>query len=96
MSYCDLFGPDAKVDKLTDQPTGNRVRVSSHVDRAAARDAHALDDIVRVKLLVRKSIQVRKIIKELLPPVAVGSFDEVFHEGDVLLATLKVPIATQQ
>jgi hypothetical protein len=96
MSHRDLFGTDAKVDELVDQPTGNRVCVGSHVDRAAARNSHALDDVVSVKRLVRQSIQVRKIIKELLPPVVVGSFDEVFHEGDVLLAALKVPAVTQQ
>ena len=49
MSHRDLLGPDAQVNELADQPTGNRVRVGSHVDRAAARDSHTLDDVVRVE-----------------------------------------------
>lgn len=96
MSHRDLFGPDAKVDELIDQPAGNRVRVGSHADRAAAGNSHALDDVVRVERLVRKSIQVREIIKKLLPPVVVGSLDELFHEGDVLFTAVEISTATQQ
>ena len=46
MSHSDLFSTDAKVDELIDQPAGNRVRVGSHTDRAAAGNSHALDDVV--------------------------------------------------
>lgn len=96
VSHRDLFSSDAKVDELIDQPTGNRVRVGAHVDRAAAGNSHALDDVVRVKRLVRQSIQVRKIIKELLPPIVVDSFDEIFHEGDVLFTAVETPTPTQK
>ena len=63
MSHRDLFGPDAKVDELADQSTGNRVRVGSYVDRAAARDSHALDDVVCVEPFIGQSIQMSQIIK---------------------------------
>ena len=62
MSRRDLFGTDAKVDELPDQSTGNRVRVGSHGDRAAARDSHTLDDVVRVEPFIRQSIQMSQII----------------------------------
>lgn len=96
MSHRDLFGADAKVDELTDQPTGDRVRVGSHADRAAAGNSHALDDVICVERLIRQSIQVRELIKVLLPPIIVSSFDEIFHEGNVLFTTFEIPTATQQ
>ena len=96
MSHRDLFGPDAKVDELADQSTGNRVRVGSYVDRAAARDSHALDDVVCVEPFIGQSIQMSQIIKEVLPPVVIGTFHQVFHEGHVFFAAVKTSTATQQ
>jgi hypothetical protein len=96
MSRCDLFGTDAKVDELPDQPTGNRVRVGSHGDRAAARDSHTLDDVVRVEPFIRQSIQMSQIIKEVLPSVVIGPLHQVFHEGNVFFAAVKTSTATQQ
>ena len=96
MSHRDLFGPGAQVHELADQPTGNRIRVGSHVDRAAARDPHALDDVVRVEPFVRQPIQMSQIIKEVLPPVVIGPLHQVFHEGHVFFAAVKTPTATQQ
>jgi len=96
MSHRDLFGPDAKVDELADQPTGNRVRVGSHVDRAAARDSHALDDVVCVEPFIRQSIQMSQIIQEVLPPVVIGPLHQVFREGHVFFAAVKTSTPTQQ
>jgi hypothetical protein len=96
MSHRDLFGPDAQVNELADQPTGNRVRVGSHGDRAAARDSHALDDVVRVEPFIGQSIQMSQVIQEVLPPVAIGPFHQVFHEGHVFFAAVKTSTATQQ
>ena len=96
MSHRDLFGPGAQVHELADQPTGNRIRVGSHVDRAAARDPHALDDVVRVEPFVRQPIQMSQIIKEVLPPVVIGPLHQVFHEGHVFFAAVKTSTATQQ
>jgi len=95
MSHRDLFGPDAKVHELADQPTGNRVRVGSYVDCAAARDSHTFDNVVRVEPFVRKLLQMREIIKELLPPVVIGPLHQVFHERNVLFAAVEAPTATE-
>jgi len=96
MSHRDLFGPDAKVHELADQPTGDRVRIGSHVDRAAARDSHTFDDVVRVELFIGQSIQMSHIIKEVLPPVIVRALHQVFHEVNVFFTAVKTPTATQQ
>ena len=95
MSDGDLFGTDPKIDELTNQPTRHRIGIGAHMNRAAATDAHTLDDVVSVKPLVRQAFQMSKIIKELFPAVIVGSFDQLFHEGEVLFATFKVPAAAQ-
>ncbi|MFT5095852.1 MAG: hypothetical protein ACI93T_004711, partial [Porticoccaceae bacterium] len=96
MSHRDLFGRDAKVHELANQPTGNRVRVGSHVDRAAARDSHTLDDVVRVEPFIGQSIQMSQIIQEVLPPVVIGPLHQVFHEGHVFFTAVKTPTPTQQ
>tara|TARA_Y100000385_G_C13052534_1_gene620465 strand:- start:301 stop:660 length:360 start_codon:yes stop_codon:yes gene_type:complete len=96
MSHRDLFGSDAKVNLTADQPTGNRVRVGPHVDRAAARDSHALDDVICVEPFIGQSIQMSQIIKVVLPPVVIGPFHQVFHEINVFFAAVKTPTATQQ
>jgi|GEM_PF-1749245 len=96
MCHRDLFGLDAKVDELADQPAGNRVRVGAHVDRAAARDTHALDDVVCVEPFIGQSIQMSQIIKEVLPPVVIGPLHQVFHERNVFLAAVEAPTAAQQ
>jgi hypothetical protein len=96
MSHRDLFRPDAKIDELSDQPTGDRVRVGSHGDRAAATDSHALDDVVCVEPFIRQSIQMREIIKEPPPPVVIGPLHQVFHERNVFSAAVEAPTATQQ
>ena len=63
MSHRDLFGPDAKVDVLADQTTGNRIRIRSHVDRAAGTDPHIFHAAVGVEPIIRQSIQMSDVIK---------------------------------
>jgi len=96
MSHGDLFRFDAKIDKLTDQPTGNGIRVGSNEYGAALTDSHALDDVVGVEPFIRQSVQVREILKEFLLPILIGSFHQAFHESDVLFTTGKITAAAQQ
>ena len=93
--YSNLFGTDAKVDALTDQPTRYRIRVGTHLDCAAAPDASVLDDVVGVEHCVGQSLQMSKVIKKLLSTIGVGSFDQIFHEGDISFSSFKVATAAQ-
>ena len=96
MSHRDLFRTDAKIDELTDQPTRHRVRIGARVDRAAATDAEALDNVVGVEPVVRQSIQMSQVVQKLLSPIVVGSFDQLLDEGDVGISSFKVATAAQQ
>jgi hypothetical protein len=93
MSHRDLFGTDPQVDLLTDQSTGNRIGIGPHVNRAAARDAHAFDDVVGVEPFVRQPVQTCEILQKRLPPVVIGTPHQVFHEVNVLFATFKTATA---
>jgi hypothetical protein len=95
MHHRDRFGSDAKVHFAADQPARNRVRVGPHVDRAAARNTHALDDVVGVKPLVWQPVQMSNIFKKLLPTVVVGALHKFFDERNVLVAAGKITTATQ-
>lgn len=95
MSHRNLFSTDAKIDELTNQATRYRIGVGAHVDRAAATDANALDDVVRVEHCVGQSLQMSKVIKKLPATILVGSFDQIFHEGDIRFASIKIPTAAQ-
>ena len=95
MRHSNLFGTDAKIDELTDQPTRYGIRVGSHIDCAAATDASVLDDVVGVEHCVWQSLQMSKVIKKLLSTIGVGSFDQIFHEGDVGFSSFKVATAAQ-
>jgi len=95
MSHRDLFGTDAKIDKLADQSTWHRVRVGPHIDRAAAADTNPLDDVVGVEHHVGQRPEMGGVIEKLLSTIRVGSFDQIFHEGDVGFASVKVATAAQ-
>ena len=95
MSDGDLFGTDAKIDELTNQPTRHRIGIGPHMNCTAATDAHTLDGVVGVEPIVRQSFQMSKVIEKLLSTVVVGSFEQLFHEGDVGFSSFKTPTATQ-
>lgn len=95
MRHSNLFGTDAKIDELTDQPTRYRIRVGTHIDCAAATDASVLYDVVGVEHGVGQSLQMSKVIQKLLSTIVVGSFNQIFHEGDVGFSSFKVATAAQ-
>lgn len=95
MSHRDLFGTDAKIDKLADQSTRHRIRVGPHIDRAAATDANPFDDVVGVEHVVGQWPEMGRVIEKLLSTICVGSFDQIFHEGNVGFTSLKVTTAAQ-
>ena len=96
MSHRDLFGSDAKVHELSDQPTGNGVRVRSYANRAAGTDLYTFLNVIRVQSFVGQSIQVSEVIKEVLPSVAIGTFHQIFHEVHVFFAAVKTSTAAKQ
>ena len=95
MRHSNLFGTDAKIDELTDQPTWYRIRVGTHIDCAAATDASVLDDVVGVEHCIGQSLQMSKVIKKLLSTIIVGFFYQIFDEGDVGFPSFKVATAAQ-
>lgn len=95
MSHRDLFGSDAKINKLANQSTWHRVRVGPHIDRAAATHANPLDDVVGVEHRVGQRPEMGGVIEKLLSTIRVGSFDQIFHEGNILFACIKVATAAQ-
>ncbi len=96
MSHSDLFGRHTHVDRLTNQPTGDRIRIGSHLNRAAFADSHAVQHVVGIEAFVRQSAQARLIFGEPLLPIGVGSGNDLFHETHVLLAAGKLTTATKQ
>lgn len=95
MSHRDLFGTDAQINKLADQSTRHRVRVGPDIDRAAATDANPLEDVVGVEHCVGQWPEMGGVIEKLLSTIRVASFNQLFHEGDVGFASIKVATAAQ-
>ena len=93
MRHRDLFGTDPQIHQFADQSAGNRIRIRSHHDRAAATDSDTFDDVVRIELLIRQSVQVSQIVEILLPSIGVRAFDQVFDERDVLFSCVEVAAA---
>lgn len=93
---CDLFGTNPQIDQLADQSAGNRIRIGSHIDRAAARNTDSLNDVVGVELLIRQPVQMHQFFVELFATVLIGTLHEVFHKGDVLVTALKAATPPQQ
>ena len=54
MRHDDFFRCDSKINVLTDQPTGNRIRIGPHLNRAALADANLREHIVRVEPFERQ------------------------------------------
>jgi hypothetical protein len=96
MSHRNRFGTDAQIDQLPDQPTGDRVGIRPHQNRAAGADSYAPDDVVCVQTLIRQSIQMGLIFPIRFPSMVVGSSDEVFHKSDVFFTTVEAPTSPQQ
>ena len=72
MSHRDLFGTEAKIDELADQPTWHRIDVGPRIDRAAATDTNPLDDVVRVEHPVGQPPQMSGVIEKPLSTLALA------------------------
>lgn len=96
MRHSDLFSGHTHINQLSDQPTGDRIRIGSHLNRAAFADSHAVQHVVGIEAFVRQSAQARLFFGEPLLPIGVGSGNDLFHETHVLLAAGKLTTATKQ
>ncbi len=96
MRHDDFFGCDSQINLLTDQPTGNRIRICPHVNRAAFADANLRDDIVRVEPFERQRFQLSLLFCEPCRAVPVGAGHDSFDEADVLGAAGKVTTSAKQ
>ncbi len=96
MSHCDLFGGHTHVNRLTNQPTGDRIRIGAHLNRAAFSNSHARQHIVGVEAFGGQAAEARTLLGESFSPIGVGSENDLFHETHVLFAAGKVTTATEQ
>jgi hypothetical protein len=96
MSHDDLLGSNPHIDFRTDQPTRNRVRVGTHLDRTARANTESTQHIVRIEPLVRQPRQSRLFFMETFATIGVGTCDDLFDEHHVLIAAGKVTTASQQ
>jgi hypothetical protein len=96
MSHRDLFGGHTHINQLTNQPTGDRIRIGAHLDRAALGDAHARQYVVGVEAFSGQSAEARPFFGEAFLPVRVGSRNDLFHETYVLFAAGKITTTTEQ
>jgi hypothetical protein len=96
MGHRDLFGGHTHVDQLTNQPTGDRIRIGSHLNRAAFGDSHTQQYVVGVEAFVGQSAETRLFFGESFSPIGVGSRNDLFHKTHVLFAAGKITTATKQ
>jgi len=72
ISHQNRFGLDAHIDFPTDQPAGNRVSISAHLNRAAAVNAHAAEQICDVEPIVWQAFQNGLLFGKALLAMSVG------------------------
>jgi hypothetical protein len=96
MHHDDLLGSNPHIDLRIDQPTRNRVGVGAHLDRAARANAEATQHIVRVEPIVGQLVQRHLLFAETFAAIGVGLCDDLFNEGQVVIAADEVAAATQQ
>jgi hypothetical protein len=92
--HFDLFGTDARLDRLSHQPRWHRVQVLLHLDRAALAHPHLLP-LQRLQPTLRQRAQPRLLPLKSLPAAPIPPGHQRTHELPVLLTTAKVPAATQ-
>jgi hypothetical protein len=90
MRHDDFFGGDSQINVLTDQPTGNRIRIGPHLNRAALADANLREEIVRVEPFERQRFQMSLLFCKSCRAMSVGAGHDFFDEADVLGAAGKV------
>ena len=96
MAHDDVLRSNPHIDFRIDQPTRNRVGVSAHLDRAARANAEVAQHIVRVEPIVGQLVQRRLLFAETFAAIGVGLCDDLFDEGQVVIAAGEVATATQQ
>ncbi len=96
MSDRDLFGRHTHIDRPTNQPAGDRIRIGSHLNRAAFADSHAVQHVVGIEAFVGQRLEGRPFFGESFLPIGVGLRDDLFHETHVVFAAGKLTAATKQ
>jgi hypothetical protein len=96
MRHDDFFRCDSHMNVLTNQPTGNRIRIGLHLNRAALADANLREDIVCVERFERQRFQMSLLFCESCRAMSVGAGHDSFDEADVLGAAGKVTTSTKQ
>lgn len=92
----DPLGANHYINLSPDQPTGNRVGVATHRDRAARSHRDADDPFVRVELAWGQRPEVLLFNGELVGSRLVAFGDHPFDELHVLLTALEIAAASQQ
>ena len=96
ISHQNRFSLDSHVNFPTDQPAGDRVSVGAYLNRAAAVDAHAVEQICDVQPVVGKTLKDRLFLGKTILSMSVGLGDNRFDEAHVVFAGGEGAAATQQ
>jgi hypothetical protein len=96
MRHDDLFGSNPHIDFGTDQTTRNRVSIGTHLYRTAGANTKSTQHIFAIEPLVGQSRQSRLFFAETVATIGVGTCDDLFDEGHVVIAAGEVATATQQ
>jgi len=92
----DHLGVDHHVDLHADQPTGDRVRITFDLNRAAAVDLDSADALPVIELAGRQLAQARLLLGELVGAPRVPLVDQRGQELFVLFAAGEVAVAAQE
>ena len=94
MRYIDPLGADRNIHLTTDEPTGDRVTISTNLDRAVAVDHDASKRFVRVELLMGKRAKLLLFNREAIASFVIPSGHHFLHELHILFATLEAATAS--
>jgi hypothetical protein len=67
MRDLDPLGPDLGIHRPANQPTGNRIHVLSHMNRAALMNAKAREHLIRIEPMIGQSAQMLLLSLEQRP-----------------------------
>ena len=91
----DFFCSDSQIDSLTNQPTGNRICIRPHMNRAALADANPGKCIIRVKPFVREWSQLTLLFRESRGTMRVCPDNDVFRKPDVFIAAVELTTSAE-
>jgi hypothetical protein len=94
MRYIDPLGADRNIHLAADESTGDRVTISTNMDRAVAVNQDASKRFVRVELLMRKRPKLLLFNRKAIASLVIPPSHHFLHELHILIATLEAATAS--